>query len=99
MKNRLKRIEGQVRGLQRMIDEQRDCEAILTQLMAARAALDRVGLLVADNYVQQCVLTAEGALAQQRVGRVLELVFSRFSVPVAEEQVSSGDLDEPLKEE
>ena len=40
--NRLKRVEGQVRGLQRMVDEHRDCEAILTQLMAARAALDRV---------------------------------------------------------
>jgi hypothetical protein len=47
--NRLKRIEGQIRGLQRMVEEQRDCEAILTQLMAGRAALDRVGLLVADN--------------------------------------------------
>jgi DNA-binding FrmR family transcriptional regulator len=83
--NRLKRIEGQIRGLQRMVEEQRDCEAILTQLMAARAALDRVGLLVADNFVQECVLTAEGAVARQRVGRVLEMVFSRFSVPAVEE--------------
>jgi len=82
--NRLRRVEGQVRGLQRMVEEQRECEAILTQLMAARAALDRVGLLVADNYVQECVLTADGDLARQRVGRVLELVFSRFSVPIAE---------------
>ena len=36
--NRLKRIEGQVRGLQRMVGEERECEAILTQVMAARAA-------------------------------------------------------------
>jgi DNA-binding FrmR family transcriptional regulator len=83
--NRLKRIEGQIRGLQRMVDEQRDCETILTQLIAARAALDRVGLLVADNFVEECILTSDDALARQRVGRVLELVFSRFSVPVAEE--------------
>lgn len=83
--NRLKRIEGQIRGLQRMVEEQRDCEAILTQVMAARAALDRVGLLVADNFVQECVLTADGAVAQQRVQRVLELVFSRFSVPLIEQ--------------
>ena len=80
--NRLRRVEGQVRGMQRMVEEQRDCEAILTQLMAARAALDRVGLLVAENFVQDCVMTAEGDLARQRVGRVLELVFSRFSIPV-----------------
>jgi DNA-binding FrmR family transcriptional regulator len=102
--NRLKRIEGQIRGLQRMVDEERDCEAILTQLMAARAALDRVGLLVADNFVQECVLTAEGTVARQRVGRVLELVFSRFSIPVLEDPVprkalSMGNLVETSKEE
>ncbi len=82
--NRLKRVEGQVRGLQRMVEEERDCEAILTQLMAARAALDRVGLLVADNFVHECILTSDGPLARQRVNRVLELVFSRFSIPVVE---------------
>lgn len=89
--NRLKRIEGQIRGLQRMVEEQRDCEAILTQLMAARAALDSVGLLVADNFVQECVMTAEGNLARQRVGRVLELVFSRFSVPLVREGPAAED--------
>jgi DNA-binding FrmR family transcriptional regulator len=97
--NRLKRIEGQIRGLQRMIDEQRDCEAILTQLMAARAALDRVGLLVAEDFVQKCIINAEGELAPQRVGRVLELVFSRFSVPAAEEVAHSGDLVKVIEEE
>jgi len=81
--NRLRRVEGQVRGLQRMIEEQRDCEAILTQLMAVRAALDRVGLLIADNFVQDCVLTTDGELARERMSRVLGLVFSRFSLPMA----------------
>lgn len=78
---RLKRVEGQVRGLQRMVDEQRDCEAILTQLMAARAALDQVGLMIADSFVQECLATDDATLARQRVGRVLEMIFSRFSVP------------------
>jgi DNA-binding FrmR family transcriptional regulator len=82
--NRLKRIEGQIRGLQRMVEEQRDCEAILTQLMAARSALDRVGLLVAENFVQQCILAASEDVARERIGRVLELVFSHFSVPAVE---------------
>jgi CsoR family transcriptional regulator, copper-sensing transcriptional repressor len=81
--NRLRRVEGQVRGLQRMIEEQRDCEAILTQLMAVRAALDRVGLLIADSFVRDCVLTSDGQLARERMGRVLEMVFSRFSLPTA----------------
>lgn len=97
--NRLRRVEGQIRGLQRMVEEQRECEAILTQLMAARAALDRVGLLVAENFVQECVLTAEGDLARQRVGRVLELVFSRFSVPIAEESIDPEHLVKPSEEE
>ncbi|MFN2166803.1 MAG: metal-sensitive transcriptional regulator [Anaerolineae bacterium] len=96
--NRLRRIEGQIRGLQRMVAEERDCEAILTQLMAARAALDRVGLLVADNFVQECVLTAEGDLARQRVSRVLNLVFSRFSVPLVEGGPTDSDLDIPMEE-
>jgi DNA-binding FrmR family transcriptional regulator len=85
--NRLKRIEGQIRGLQRMVGERQDCEAILTQLMAARSALDRVGLLVADSFVRECILDADGAVAQQRVGRVLELVFSRFSMTANDEVV------------
>jgi DNA-binding FrmR family transcriptional regulator len=104
---RLKRVEGQVRGLQKMVEDQRDCESILTQLMAARAALDRVGLLVADNYVQECLGALEGPAAQARLGRVLELIFSRFSVstdqgemPVAE-PVDLPPLDsfELIKEE
>lgn len=99
--NRLKRIEGQIRGLQRMVEEERDCEAILTQLMAARAALDSVGLLIADSFVQECVLTAEGTVDRQRVGRVMALVFSRFSVPIAKDSTfsHSGNLGETIREE
>jgi DNA-binding FrmR family transcriptional regulator len=82
--NRLKRIEGQIRGLQRMVDEGRECEAILTQLMAARAALDQVGLIVADNFVQECVLTVDADVARERVGRVLSMVFARYSIPLTE---------------
>ena len=96
--NRLKRVEGQVRGLQRMIDEQRDCEAILTQLMAVRAALDRVGLLIANSYVQECLLTADGELAHERMSRVLELVFSRFSLPIAAADTLETDFD-PTQED
>jgi DNA-binding FrmR family transcriptional regulator len=97
--NRLKRVEGQIRGLQRMVEEQRDCEAILTQLMAARAALDRVGLLTAESFVRECMVTSDPTEARQRVGRVLELVFSRFSVPVMEEGTLSITSPKSPKEE
>ena len=96
---RLKRVEGQVRGLQRMVDEQRDCEAILTQLMAARSALDQVGLLIADSFVQECLTDADSAVARDRVGRVLEMIFSRFSTPAAYEDTPPGYRDETGKEE
>jgi len=46
---RLKRIEGQVRGIQKMIDESRDCESVITQLAAVRSAIEGVGTLVIRN--------------------------------------------------
>ena len=52
--NRLKRIEGQVRGLQKMIDSGRDCESVLTQLAAVRSAIESVGALVLNNYMKFC---------------------------------------------
>jgi len=96
--NRLKRVEGQVRGLQRMVETERDCEAILTQLMAIRSALDKVGLLIADSFVQECVMTSDGELARERMSRVLELVFSRFSIPTSALQSFPEDLSQ-LEEE
>lgn len=52
---RLRRIEGQVRGLQRMIDEDKYCVDVLTQVVAVRGALKKVGLNVLDNHTHGCV--------------------------------------------
>ena len=54
---RLRRIEGQVRGIQRMLEEGRGCEDVLTQLTAARSALDQVGLLLMEWHIERCVLS------------------------------------------
>jgi DNA-binding FrmR family transcriptional regulator len=51
---RLKRIEGQVRGIERMIEEGRDCESIITQLGAVRSATEGVGVLMLSNYTKIC---------------------------------------------
>lgn len=51
---RLKKIEGQARGLQKMIESGRDCESILTQLAAVRSAIESVGALVLNNYLKFC---------------------------------------------
>jgi len=52
---RLKRIEGQIRGIQRMIQNNRDCESIITQLAAIRAAIEGVGALLLNNYMKLCL--------------------------------------------
>ena len=53
---RLRRIEGQVQGLQRMLDSGRECEEVLTQIMAVRSSLDQVGLLLMERHIEECVL-------------------------------------------
>jgi len=58
-KNRLKRIEGQIRGILRMMEEGKDCKDIITQLSASRTAIDRtIGVLVSANLIE-CVRKAE----------------------------------------
>lgn len=52
--NRLKRIEGQVRGIQKMIESGRDCESIITQLGAVRSSIESVGALLLKNYMKLC---------------------------------------------
>ena len=52
--NRLKRVEGQVRGIERMIEEGRDCESIITQLGAVRSAIEGIGALLLSNYTRIC---------------------------------------------
>ena len=53
--NRLRRIEGQVRGLQRMVDEDAWCPDVLQQIAAVRAALDKVALALAEGHVTHCM--------------------------------------------
>jgi CsoR family transcriptional regulator, copper-sensing transcriptional repressor len=58
---RLRRIEGQIRGLQRMVDEENYCIDILTQVSAATKALESVALGLLDNHLAHCVVDAARA--------------------------------------
>jgi DNA-binding FrmR family transcriptional regulator len=59
VKNRVKRIEGQLSGVLKMMEENKDCKDVITQLSAVRSAVDRtVGVIVSSNLVE-CVLEAE----------------------------------------
>lgn len=55
---RLKRIEGQIRGIQRMMEEEADCMDILTQVSAVKAAINQVGIIVFEKHAQECIVKA-----------------------------------------
>ena len=57
--NRLRRAQGQISGVIRMIEEGRDCEDVVTQLAAASRALDRAGFAIIATGLQQCVADIE----------------------------------------
>ena len=75
---RLKRIEGQIRGIQRMIEEERECEAIAAQLLAARAALDKVSLHIMTHHIEGCLRGATDGSDRERLDRIISF-FLRFS--------------------
>ncbi|AQS55748.1 metal-sensitive transcriptional regulator [Novibacillus thermophilus] len=56
IKNRLKKIEGQIRGLEKMVDEDRYCVDILIQIAAVQAALKKVGFSLLERHTKMCVL-------------------------------------------
>lgn len=73
---RLNRIEGQVRGITRMVGDEKYCVDILTQIAAVRAALDRVALGVLEDHVKGCVAGAVDA-DEDKLTELLE-VMERF---------------------
>jgi DNA-binding FrmR family transcriptional regulator len=80
---RLSRIEGQVRGIARMIEREEYCVDILQQTSALRAAVDAVSLLVLEDHVQGCIRSAaERGEAQQYVDEVLDVVRRAIGRPV-----------------
>jgi DNA-binding FrmR family transcriptional regulator len=71
---RLKNIEGQVRGLHRMVDEEKYCVDILTQISAVRAALHSVGMLILRRHVETCVSNAIETGGTERTEIIDELM-------------------------
>ena len=69
--NRLHRISGQVGGLERMVEEDRYCIDILTQVSAIQAALDKVSLALLDDHARHCVI---GATTENREERTEEMM-------------------------
>jgi DNA-binding FrmR family transcriptional regulator len=68
---RLARIEGQVRGVSRMVEEERYCIDVLTQIGAIEAALDKVALGLIDDHTRHCVMNADGADQTEKVDELV----------------------------
>ena len=69
---RLRRIEGQIRGISRMVDERRYCIDIIQQLTAARKALDQVSLKIMNGHINTCV--SESIRKREGAGKISELM-------------------------
>lgn len=70
---RMKKIEGQIRGILRMMDEEKDCKDVITQLSAVRSAVDRtIGVIVTDNLVE--CLSKEDAASLDKNAMVKQAV-------------------------
>jgi DNA-binding FrmR family transcriptional regulator len=71
---RLKRVEGQVRGVQNMVDDDRYCIDILTQIAAIQAALDKVALGLMDDHARHCVIDGPEDLKEHRTEELMAAV-------------------------
>ncbi len=67
MLKRLRRIEGQVKGIQKMIEEEKQCADILTQVAAVRAAINKVGSLMLEKHSMTCIQDAISCEDKERV--------------------------------
>jgi len=72
--NRLRRIEGQIRGIIRMLDEQRHCEEVITQVLAARSAMDKVAAEILKHHVDQCLSELDPVEARSAISRAVQLI-------------------------
>ena len=79
LQNRLRRIEGQVRGLQRMVDEEAYCVNILTQIASIVSASEKVAIILLEDHVEHCVREAikDGEKADEKVAE-LATAMERF---------------------
>jgi DNA-binding FrmR family transcriptional regulator len=71
---RLKRVEGQVRGIEGMVAEDRYCVDVLTQIGAVQAALDKVALGLLDDHAKHCVIGAEAGEQEEKTEELMAAV-------------------------
>jgi len=76
--NRLNRVEGQVRGIIRMVEEDKGCEEVLMQVAAARSAMDRIGIHIITHRMRECLADKKNVSPEEAVAEAID-IFLRFS--------------------
>lgn len=76
--NRLRRLEGQIRGIHAMVEDGKECEAVLTQVMAAKSALSQVGMQLIGMSMKSCLIDTEDKTPDEIVDQAME-IFMRYS--------------------
>lgn len=76
--NRLRRLEGQIRGLQGMVESGQECDAVLTQVMAAKSALNQVGLQIVGHAMKQCLVDDRVSTKDEVIDEAIK-VFLKYS--------------------
>ena len=76
--NRLRRLEGQIRGLQAMIESGQECDAVLTQITAAKSALNQVGVHIIGHSMKRCLIDSEAASRDEVIDQAIA-VFLKYS--------------------
>jgi DNA-binding FrmR family transcriptional regulator len=71
---RLRRIEGQARGISRMVDEDRNCVDILQQIASMQSAADAVAMIVLEDHVRGCVVDGFRSGKEERAGEVVGVI-------------------------
>ncbi len=74
LQKRLRRIEGQVRGVQGMVEEDRYCIDVVTQIAAIQAALDKVALGLLEDHAHHCVIGGEPEMQAERTEELMGVV-------------------------
>lgn len=77
--NRLKRTEGQLRGIQKMIEEEKECVDVITQLSAVRSSVDRImGIIVAENLKQSLENPEiDGKAQEQKIEQAIQMIVKK----------------------
>ncbi len=74
VKNRMKRIEGQIRGILKMMEEDKECRDVVTQMSAVRSAIDRTAALIVSMNLEQCIREEKGENSEDLIKEAVNLL-------------------------